>query len=78
MSRGWTAARRPTPGRPSALHADVPSLTFRLHAALCIGNGLHLGGNGWCYHRLTASSMLMKPGFLRSSQYMLLETHRSL
>lgn len=74
MSGGWMAARRPTPGRPSALRADVPSLAFRLHTALCIGNGL----GGRCYHRLTASSMLMKPGFLRSSQYMLLETHRSL
>lgn len=30
------------------------------------------------YHRLTANSMLMKPGFLRSSQYVLLETHLSL
>lgn len=30
------------------------------------------------YHRLTADSMLMKPGFLRSSQYVLLETHLSL
>lgn len=30
------------------------------------------------YHRLTEDSMLMKPGFLRSSQYALLETHLSL
>lgn len=30
------------------------------------------------YHRLTEDSMLMKPGFLRSSQYVLLETHLSL
>lgn len=65
-------------GTPSVVQALAcsPMKMFVFDTLLCIGSSRSDGSTG--YHRLTPGSMLMKPGFLRSSQYVLLETHLSL
>lgn len=72
-------------GTPSAVqvHAYFPTNVLLFNAFLFVHSLQPFRWQRWAggstgYHRLTEDSMLMKPGFLRSSQYKLLETHLSL
>lgn len=80
----WLLGTRPSLSLAVHAHGCFIMNMFLFNTLLCIGNSLLTATTIWrtCgptrYHRLTVYSMLMKPGFLRSSQYVLLETHLSL